>query len=65
MFSGSPSDAGTRGRMAMNSELQAQSDAITGALKHLETAVHQDVILATAIVSAMLLVLVIVIFIRR
>lgn len=49
----------------MNSELQAQSDVITGAIKHLETTMHQDAILATALVCAMLLVVAIVIFIRR
>jgi len=49
----------------MNPELQAQSDAICGAIRHLETTMHQDSIIATAIVAAMLLVVAIVIFIRR
>lgn len=51
--------------MAMNSELQAQSDAITGALRHLETALHQDAIFVTAVLSALLVVLIIVVLFRR
>lgn len=49
----------------MNSELQAQTDAITKVIQHLETTVHQDAILAAAVVCAMLLVVTIVVFIRR
>ena len=51
----------------MNSELQAQSDAITGAIRHLETALHQDalLLLAMAVVSAFLVILILVTLIRR
>jgi hypothetical protein len=48
----------------MNSELQAQSDAITGALRHMEAAMHQDIIVATAILGILLATLIVVSFFR-
>jgi hypothetical protein len=49
----------------MNPELQAQSDAICGAIRHLETTMHQDSLVAVCLICAMLLALMIVVFIRR
>jgi hypothetical protein len=49
----------------MNPDLQNQTDQILVWLKSIEATMHQDMILATALICAMLLVVAIVIFIRR
>lgn len=49
----------------MNSELQAQTDAMIKAIAHLETTMHQDAILLAMVVGALLVVLTVVVFIRR
>jgi hypothetical protein len=49
----------------MNPELQAQSDAICGAIKHLETTMHQDALVAVCLICGTLVALMIVVFIRR
>ena len=49
----------------MNSELQAQTDAMIKAIAHLETTMHQDVIFATAGIGVLLVVLIIVTLFRR
>jgi hypothetical protein len=49
----------------MNSELQAQSDVLIKAIRQLETTMHQDIILATALIGALIFVLTIIMFVRR
>jgi hypothetical protein len=49
----------------MNPELQAQSDAITGAIRHLELAIQFDLKVATGIIAGMIFALILVIWIRR
>ena len=49
----------------MNPELQAQTDAVIKAIAHLETTLHQDIILATAGTGTLLVVLIIVALFRR
>jgi hypothetical protein len=43
----------------MNSELQAQSDAITGAIRHLETTLSNDMYLVGGILAFLLVALIV------
>lgn len=49
----------------MNSELQAQTDAIIKAITSLETTMHQDAVLAAAIIGILLVVLIVIVLFKR
>jgi hypothetical protein len=49
----------------MNSELQAQSDALCKAINAATTTMHQDMALAVCIIGVLLVVLIIVVLFKR
>jgi hypothetical protein len=49
----------------MNSELQAQTDVLVKAITHLETTLHQDLIVAISFLGGLLIVLCVLTVFRR